>query len=314
MEFSDLTIFLAVVQAGGVNRAAEVLHRVQSSVTARIQVLEEKLGVPLFLRVGRRMQLSPAGKVLVGYAERILALSQEATRAVRNDQPAGVFRLGAMESTAAVRLPEPLGRFHERYPEVALELFSGDPRDLVRQVLDSEIDAALIADPVSDRRLESMAIYDEELVIVAEARHGAITSPKDVPSKSILAFHPGCPHRQRLEDWFSRAHVMPERIVEVGSYHLILGCVAVGMGVALVPRSVLKTYVERDRLSVHTLHAKFGRVKTRLVWRKDAPQAKILALSAILLESGRDDLSNEAGRGTNLFYRTGARDEATTPD
>lgn len=282
MEFSDLTIFLAVVRAGGVVRAAESLHRAQSSVTSRIQHLEEKLGTQLFLREGRRMQLSPAGQTLVGYAERIVELSREAASAVQNDRPAGVLRLGAMESTAAVRLPGPLGLFHERYPDVALELYSGDPRDLVNKVLGSELDAALIADPVSDRRLETVAIYDEELVIIAEARHGAITSPKDLASRSILAFHPGCPHRRRLEEWFARGHVMPERIVEVGSYHLILGCVAVGMGVALIPYSVLDTYAERARLSVHKLRAKFGRVKTRLVWRKDAPQAKILALSAVL--------------------------------
>ncbi|NVM89645.1 DNA-binding transcriptional LysR family regulator [Variovorax sp. SG517] len=285
MEFSDLTIFLAVVRNGGVVRAAEVLHRAQSSVTSRIQVLEEKLGVQLFLREGRRLQLSPAGQILVGYAERLVELSRAAANAVQSDQPTGVLRLGAMESTAAVRLPGPLGIFHERYPDVALELYSGDPRDLVNKVLNSELDAALIADPVSDHRLETMAIYDEELVIIAEAKHGAIASPKDLPSKSILAFHPGCPHRKRLEDWFARGHVMPERIVEVGSYHLILGCVAVGMGVALVPHSVLDTYTERARLSVHKLRAKFGRVKTRLVWRREAPQAKILALSTVLLES-----------------------------
>lgn len=285
MEFSDLQIFVTVVRAGGIIRAAEVLHRAQSSVTSRVQVLEEKLGVQLFVREGRRLQLSPAGKILLGYAERILDLSREAASSVQSDQPSGVLRLGAMESTAAARLPGPLGLFHERYPDVALELYSGDPKDLVNKVLNSELDAALIADPVSDRRLETMSIYDEELVIVAEAKHGAITSPKNLPTKSILAFHPGCPHRKRLEDWFARGHVIPERIVEVGSYHLILGCVAVGMGVALVPYSVLDTYSERDRLSIHKLSAKFGRVKTRLVWLKDVPQAKILALSAVLIES-----------------------------
>jgi DNA-binding transcriptional LysR family regulator len=285
MEFSDLQIFRTVVQTGGVVRAAEVLHRAQSSVSARIQVLEEKLGVQLFLREGRRLQLSPSGRILVGYADRMLELAREAVGAVKSDRPTGVLRLGAMESTAAVRLPEPLGRFHERYPDVALELYSGDPRHLINQVLNSELDAALIADPVSDRRLETMAIYDEELVIVAEAKHAAISSPKDLPAKAILAFHPGCPHRKRLEDWFARGRVMPERIIEVGSYHLILGCVAVGMGVALVPHSVLESYAERGRLSIHKLRSKFGRAKTRLVWRKEAPQAKILALSSILLES-----------------------------
>lgn len=73
--------------------------------------------------------------------------------------------------------------------------------------------------------------------------------------------------------------------MEVGSYHLILGCVTVGMGVALMPRSVLDTYTECRRLSIHKLHAKYGRAKTRLIWRKVAPQANILALSRILLES-----------------------------
>ncbi|VTU25514.1 LysR family transcriptional regulator [Variovorax sp. RA8] len=285
MEFSDLQIFRTVVQSGGVVRAAEVLHRAQSSVTARVRVLEEKLGVQLFLREGRRLQLSPAGRILVGYADQMLELAKQAASAVRTDRPTGVLRIGAMESTAAVRLPEPLGRFHERYPEVALELYTGDPRELVNRVIKGELDAALIADPVSDRRLATQAIYDEELVIVAEARHASITSPKDVCSRAILAFHPGCPHRRRIEEWFARGRVMPERIVEVGSYHLILGCVAVGMGVALVPLSVLEGYSERDRLSIHKLGSKFGHAKTRLVWRKDSPQMKIQALSSVLLES-----------------------------
>jgi DNA-binding transcriptional LysR family regulator len=79
MELSDLQVFRTVVQAGGVVRAAEILHRAQSSVTVRIQVLEERLGVELFFREGRRMQLSPAGKILAGYADRLLDLAQEAS-------------------------------------------------------------------------------------------------------------------------------------------------------------------------------------------------------------------------------------------
>lgn len=286
MELSDLQVFKAVIRAGGVARAAELLHRAQSSVSARIQTLEEKLGVELFVREGRKLQLSPSGRILAGYADRLLDLASEAASAVRTDRPTGVLRLGAMESTAAVRLPEPLGRFHERYPEVALELYSADPRELVRKVLDGELDAALIVEPITDRGLASTAIYDEELVIVAESNHAPISSPRDLPSTTILAFHPGCPHRQRLEGWFARGHVAPERIVEVASYNLILGCVAVGMGIALLPRSVLQIYAERDRLSVHKLRSPFGHAKTHLVWRKEAPQAKVLALSSVLLEQG----------------------------
>ncbi|CAM3345695.1 LysR family transcriptional regulator [Paracidovorax anthurii] len=286
LELSELRTFLAVVHAGGINKAAEAMHRAQSSITVRIQQLEEKLGVSLFIREGRSLQLSPAGKVLMDYAARLIDLAQEASEATRNDRPKGLLRLGAMESTAAVRLPQPLGLFHEMYPDVTLELYSDDPRELIQRVLKGELDTALIADPMTDKRLNAMAIYEEELVLVAEARHPPIASPKDVPSKTILAFHPGCPHRQRLEDWFGRSRLKPKRVVEVGSYHLILGCAAVGMGVALMPRSVLSTYVERSRLSVHPLPPKFNRAMTRLVWRKDAPEANILALSRVLLKYG----------------------------
>ncbi|MBO1013696.1 LysR family transcriptional regulator [Achromobacter sp. SD115] len=284
LELSELRTFQAVVRAGGINKAAETLHRAQSSITVRVQQLEEKLGVALFIREGRSLQLSPAGKVLLDYAERLLDLAQEASEATRNERPKGLLRLGAMESTAAVRLPQPLGVFHQMYPDVTLELYSDDPRELIQRVLKGELDTALIADPMSDKRLNSMAIYEEELVIVAEAKHPPIASPKDVPSRALLAFHPGCPHRQRLEDWFARSRTKPQRIVEVGSYHVILGCVAVGMGIALMPRSVLGTYVERSCLSVHPLPSRLNRAITRLVWRKDSPEANILALSRVLLK------------------------------
>src|SRR3954452_24670991 len=92
MDLSDLRIFSAVVREGGVTRAAERLHRVQSNVTTRLRQLEEDLGTTLFVRAGKRLHLAPAGQVLL-----------RARNAVQDPQPRGIFRLGAMESTAAVR-------------------------------------------------------------------------------------------------------------------------------------------------------------------------------------------------------------------
>ncbi len=83
MDFTALEIFKAVAAEGSVTRAAEQLGRVQSNVTTRIQQLEEQLGTPLFLRQGRRMVLTPAGESLRGYADRLLALAEEARQAVR---------------------------------------------------------------------------------------------------------------------------------------------------------------------------------------------------------------------------------------
>src|SRR6478735_4420253 len=234
MELSDLVVFRTVVNAGGVTRAANQLHRVQSNVTTRVKNLEDELGVALFIREGRRMQLTPAGNVLLGYAERIIALAAEAKVALRDSGPRGVLRLGAMESTAAVRLPAPLSRLQSRHRDLAIELHTGDPVRLIGDVLAGTLEAALVAEPVSDPRLESMPVYAEELVLVTRSGHPAIRAPRDVAPRTLLAFHPGCPHRKRLEDWFDRANVMPERIVEMSSYHAILGCAAVGMGTALL--------------------------------------------------------------------------------
>ena len=87
MNLSDLQIFRTVVEAGGITRAAERLHRVQSNVTTRIHQLEEKLEVELFVRQGKALTLSPAGRTLLPYADRLLALAYEARNAVRDGAP-----------------------------------------------------------------------------------------------------------------------------------------------------------------------------------------------------------------------------------
>ena len=107
IDLESLKIFRTVVDEGGVVRAAKKLNRVQSNVTTRIRQLEEDVGVSLFIREGKRLHLSPAGQVLLDYADRLLALAEEARHAVQDPRPRGIFRLGAMESTAAVRLPGP---------------------------------------------------------------------------------------------------------------------------------------------------------------------------------------------------------------
>jgi len=192
--------------------------------------------------------------------------------------------LGTMESTAAARLPLPLSEYHGRHPEVAIELQTGSPREQIAQVLSGELDAALIAEPVSDPRLETLPIFDEELVIISSRQHPDIGSAKDVRPRTVLAFHPGCPHRTRLEAWFARDGVLIERVVELTSYHAMLGCIAAGMGVALMPSSVLATYSKRSRLRAHPLRdPDLGRARTLLVWHRDRPQRKIACLADILM-------------------------------
>ncbi len=280
MDLSDLQIFRTVVHEGGVTSAAKRLHRVQSNVTTRVRQLEADLGVALFIREGKRLHLAPAGRVLIDYANRLLALADEARFAVQDPRPRGAFRLGAMESTAAVRLPGPLSTYMRDYPAVELTLRTGNPQQLATAVLAGEIDAAFVAEPIADAPFEKAPAFQEDLVLVAAADHPPI-GPGEAPP-TILAFETGCPHRKRLEDWYAGRGEMPENTIQLGSYHAMLGCAVVGMGVALVPRSVLDTFPERTRLSLHALPPGQDRAETVLVWRKGASSPKIAALLEVL--------------------------------
>jgi DNA-binding transcriptional LysR family regulator len=95
-------------------------------------------------------------------------------------------------------------------------------------------------------------------------------------------FENGCPHRKRLEDWYARRGEMPERTIELGSYHAMLGCVVAGMGIALLPESVLTTFPESKRLTIHRLPRGENRSETVLIWRKGAGSPNIQALREVL--------------------------------
>jgi len=281
MDLSDLRIFRAVVREGGITKAAQSLHRVQSNITTRVRQLEEELDVSLFIREGKKLHLAPAGHVLLDYADRLLALSEEALAAVQDQKPRGTFRLGAMESTAAVRLPAPLSEFNRRFPDVHLELRCGNPTVLSEALMAGEIEAALIAEPVANAKFDQLVAFEEEIVIVTSARHPSIMGVGELP-KTMLVFEHGCPHRKRLEAWYTKRGEIAERVIELGSYHAMLGCVIAGMGAALLPKSVLTSFPESEGLLCHALPQEEAMLRTLLIWRKDAASPKVKALMDIL--------------------------------
>lgn len=283
MDLAALRIFSAVVREGGVTRAAERLHRVQSNVTTRIRQLEDDLGVELFIREGKRLHLSPAGQVLLGYADKLLLLADEARLAVQDPRPRGVFRIGAMESTAAVRLPAILTEFHRLYPNVTLELVTDSPPHLSAMILNGELDAALVAEPVADTPFDKVAVFEEEPVIISAAGHPALEKKGDLP-RTMIAFEHGCPYRKRLDNWYAKRGGIPERMIELGSYHAMLGCVAAGMGVALLPKMVLATFPESARLRVHRLPPGENRIEIVMIWRKGASSPKVEAFRQLLTQ------------------------------
>ncbi len=280
----ELEIFKAVADLGGVTRAAAKLHRVQSNVTTRVKQLETRLGTKLFVRKHRKLVLSQEGKVLLAYADRLLRLSAEAESALQSGVPRGTFELGTLESTAATRLPPLLARYHQSFPDVRIDLVTGTTGALVARVADHEIEAAFVAEPFIADGLDSEPVFLEELVLITPPSLERIRAPKDIGHTTLIAFTTGCSYRRRLEAWLGSANVIPERIMEFGSYHAIVACVAAGAGIAVVPRAVLRTVPAAKNVAAHALPASVAKARTHLVWRQGE---KSPALAALLTEVRR---------------------------
>ena len=281
MDFVALEIFCAVAAEGSVTRAAQRLQRVQSNVTTRVRQLEDAVGCTLFLREGKRMALTPEGQTLLAYAQRLLALAEEARQALQPSQPQGRLRLGAMESTAASRLPGPLAQFHGQWPGVALELSTGASQGLLDRLRAHTLDAVLIAWPPgqpSDPALDAVPVFCEELLLALPADHAPISGPQEVQPGTLAAFERGCSYRHIAQQWLA-ARTPPLQWLELGSYHAILACVAAGNCVGVVPRSVLELARTPPALHLHPLQS----VDTLLVRRAGYRSAALDVLQQTLL-------------------------------
>jgi LysR family transcriptional regulator, cell division regulator len=280
MEFSELLTFSAVARCGGITRAAGELRTVQSNVTTRIRALEEEVGVPLFERHSRGMTLTAAGRRLLPYAEQLTALSREAVTAARDDgKPKGPLAIGSMESTAAVRLPPLLARFHNACPAVQLVLRTGPTAILTDAVLDRSLDGAFVAGPITHPDLTIEPIFREELVLVTARRWtslDALRAGTREAGPTALVFRTGCSYRQRLEQILSELGWPSATRLEFGTLDGILGCVAADVGITLLPRAVVEHSVLTDNIRAHPLNKSRRSTETFFIRRRSTHEDSAL--------------------------------------
>lgn len=273
IDLDSLEIFRAVVQEGGVIRAAAKLNRVQSNVTTRIKQLEERLGKRLFRKQGRSLTLSPEGELLLSYAQRLFRIADEAEHELRSGKPMGAFRIGSLESTAGSRLAPVLSKFHRLYPGVVVELVTGTTGALVQRVSQFEIEAAFVSEPFTAPGLNAMKVFEEELVLITSRDAPQVTRASQLAGLTLIAFTNGCSYRKRVEEWLGAAAMMPARTLEFASYQAMIACVAAGTGYALVPRSLLAALRAGHEVRAHELPARIRRNRTHLVWHGTASSA-----------------------------------------
>ena len=260
------------------------MHRVPSNLTTRIRQLEADLGVELFIRENQRLRLSPAGHNFLRYSRQILALVDEARMVVAGDEPQGLFALGALESTAAVRIPESLAQFNQRYPRIQFALSTGPSGTMIEGVLEGTLSAAFVDGPLSHPELEGMPVYREEMMLVTPAGHTEVTRATQVSGSDVYAFRANCSYRRHLESWFHADGATPGRIHEMESYHGMLACVIAGAGIALMPRSMLESMPGHHQIEAWPLAENWRWLTTWLVWRRGAMTRQLEAFIALLNE------------------------------
>jgi DNA-binding transcriptional LysR family regulator len=286
MNFADLQVFKSVVEEGGVIRAASKLHRVPSAVTTRIKQLEASIGVKLFHRDRQRLHLSPAGELLLDYADRLIRLSAEARDVVSGTMPRGVLRLGALESTTASRLPPILAEFHARYGDVRLELVTGTNDVLLKQLAERQLDAAFIAEPPPLPAFDYVPVFSERLTLISSPDHPVIRRASDVDGASLIAFPDGCAYRRVLQRWLGRDSLVTYRVLELASYHAIIACVTAGAGIALMPESVLDA-IPHAKVRRHAIPRAQAQITTPLVWRRGELSPSVLALRTLVADMSK---------------------------
>jgi DNA-binding transcriptional LysR family regulator len=278
LESTQLRIFAAVAQLGSITRAAEALNTVQSNVTMHIKSLESELGVSLLNRNRRGVTLTRAGEKLLPYAMKTHGLLAEARSVVGADnRPEGTLRIGTLETTAAIRLPQLVAKFGARHPRVDLSLLTGTTGALCKEVLAYKLEGAFVAGPTLHPELLEEPIFVEELVLVSAPKFHDLSELCRSGEVKIVVFREGCSYRAKLERILQARGARTIRIMEIGTLDGILGCAAAGLGVTMLPKALVQEAGKRGEVAIHRLPAKESRVETVFIRRRDGFTSVALA-------------------------------------
>jgi DNA-binding transcriptional LysR family regulator len=251
----QLTYFLAAAEHGSFTAAAELLHLARPSVSEQIAQLEAELGVALFVRTGRRLQLTEAGRLLLPEAERTLAAAREAADVVRRTRTltGGTASLGTFSTAHHLMLTGLVEEFARAYPEVAIRLVGENSSQLADAVRAGRLEAALVALPIDDDGLEVSGAVVELEVVFASTRPvvGPVTIERLAQASLVLPearWGEEDPTRRQLAERAQRAGLSLRPRIEVQQVNAALELAARGLGDTVVTGALLDALGYRDRL------------------------------------------------------------------
>lgn len=291
LDSDRLRAFRAVAREGGFSRAAARLHRTQPAVSQAVRALEEDVGEPLLLRLGRRVELTAAGEILLEQCERAFAALDEARErllALRGLET-GELVIGTSDTNACYLLPPVLAAFRERHPGIELRIRNRPSPATEAQVVEGEVDLGFVTLPASDPRLaaEPLAVRDDVAIVAPDhplAGRRRVRFER-LLAEPLLLLDRGSRSRSWLDDRIAEGARDGRAVrvaMELASIEVIKRLVGLGFGVSVVPRVAVEAEREGGSLAVVDLSPRPPRRRIGFVTRRGAPSSRAAAAFATL--------------------------------
>lgn len=306
MELFQLETFLAVVEEKGFSRAATRLHRTQSAVSQTVSKLEDELGEKLFERSSRDGAITDAGALLLEYAQELLNLRSRARTALKElrELQHGKLSIAANEFTVLYLL-RALHEFRRLHPTIHIEVQRVSASDVARAVVNHNVELGMLSFQPEDDQLSSVIVYNDELACVVYPGHPLATSQRtnirELGAEFFVAHNVISPYREKVLQTFAKHKTALHMPVELPNIEAIKQFVAMGNGVALLPRIAVEAEINRgDLVQIPVKELQMER-KLRLVYRRGASlshaaRAFLKTLEAMAAqENGRYTFQKERG-------------------
>ena len=248
MELQQLRYAVAIAEEQSFTRAAQRCFVVQSALSRQIKSLESELGVRLFARTSRKVEVTPAGEAFVQQARLCLQAAEraKASAAAAHGQIRGSLTIGVIPTVTAVDIAAVLGAFRRSYPEVGVHVRTGGSDEFLRRIAAGQLDVGLLglAEGVTPQGVQTRKLSRERLVAVLSKGHRFAGRRRlrleDLADEPFVDFPEGSSGREQSDLTFDRAGLRREVSFEVNTADLLTGLVRQGLGVALVAPSVAR--------------------------------------------------------------------------
>jgi DNA-binding transcriptional LysR family regulator len=244
IENFKLKVFRVVADSLNFRRAAEELHLTQPAITSQIKTLEESLGIALFDRLGRDINLTPAGTTLLEYVRQIEAISNEAIAALApfGGQEGVELSIGASHTIAVYLLPMLLSELLREWPKLRIHVVGGSTNEVLQALTGHKISAGLIEAPAFRPDLKVEVFDEDELTLIVRPDHRwakkAVLKAAELVQEPILLREVGSGMRRFVEEYLERNGVLRQQLrttVDMNSTEAIIAAVEAGLGVGFVP-------------------------------------------------------------------------------